>query len=93
MNFLRGYPMVKTIERKPIRAYRGTKLHCKNWQIEAILRMLQNNLDPDVANDWQNLIVYGGSGQAARNWECFDKIAYLGKFGFVAKRHRCAVPN
>lgn len=62
------------MKREPIRAFRGTKLHCKNWQIEAILRMLQNNLDPDVANDWQKLIVYGGTGQAARNWACFDKI-------------------
>ncbi len=62
------------MKREPIRAYRGTTLHCKNWQIEAVLRMLQNNLDPDVAKDWQNLIIYGGSGQAARNWECFDKI-------------------
>jgi urocanate hydratase len=62
------------MKRKPIRAFRGTKLHCKNWQIEAILRMLQNNLDPDVAKDWEKLIVYGGSGQAARNWDCFDKI-------------------
>ena len=60
--------------RKPIRAFRGTELHCKNWQIEAILRMLQNNLDPDVAKDWERLIVYGGIGQAARNWEAFDKI-------------------
>ncbi|MDO8123900.1 MAG: urocanate hydratase [Candidatus Hermodarchaeota archaeon] len=60
--------------RKPIRAYRGSQLHCKNWQIEAILRMLQNNLDPDVAKDWEHLIVYGGTGQAARNWKCFDKI-------------------
>ncbi len=62
------------MKRKPIRAYRGTTLHCKNWQIEAILRMLQNNLDPDVAKDWEKLIVYGGSGQAARNWDCYDKI-------------------
>ncbi len=62
------------MKREPIRAYRGTQLHCKNWQIEAILRMLQNNLDPDVAKDWENLIVYGGTGQAARTWECFDKI-------------------
>ncbi|MFX1562032.1 MAG: urocanate hydratase [Promethearchaeota archaeon] len=66
--------MAKTFERQPIRAHRGSKLHCKNWQIEAILRMLQNNLDPDVAKDWQKLIVYGGTGQAARNWKCFDKI-------------------
>lgn len=62
------------MKREPIRAYRGTHLHCKNWQIEAILRMLQNNLDPDVAKDWENLIIYGGTGQAARTWECFDKI-------------------
>jgi urocanate hydratase len=62
------------MKRKPIRAYRGKELHCKNWQIEAILRMLQNNLDPDVAKDWENLIVYGGTGQAARNWKAFDKI-------------------
>jgi urocanate hydratase len=62
------------MKREPIRAYRGTQLHCKNWQIEAILRMLQNNLDPDVAKDWEKLIVYGGTGQAARTWECFDKI-------------------
>ncbi|MFW9830372.1 MAG: urocanate hydratase [Candidatus Thorarchaeota archaeon] len=62
------------MKREPIRAYRGTQLHCKNWQIEAILRMLQNNLDPDVAKDWEKLIVYGGTGQAARTWECYDKI-------------------
>lgn len=62
------------MKREPIRAYRGTNLHCKNWQIEAILRMLQNNLDPEVAKDWENLIVYGGTGQAARTWESFDKI-------------------
>jgi len=66
--------MAKAFERQPIQAYRGSKLHCRNWQIEAILRMLQNNLDPDVAKDWENLIVYGGTGQAARNWKCFDKI-------------------
>ncbi len=52
----------------------GTKLTCKNWQIEAAYRMIQHNLDPDVAGDPDNLIVYGGSGKAARNWECFDAI-------------------
>jgi len=52
----------------------GTKLTCKNWQIEAAYRMIQHNLDPDVAFDPDNLIVYGGSGKAARNWECFDAI-------------------
>ena len=57
-----------------IRAPRGTQLACKNWQIEAAYRMLQNNLDPDVAFDPDNLIVYGGRGKAARNWDCFDAI-------------------
>ena len=52
----------------------GTQLHCKNWLIEAPYRMLQHNLDPDVAGDPQHLIVYGGRGKAARNWECFDAI-------------------
>lgn len=52
----------------------GTQLHCKNWLIEAPYRMIQHNLDPDVAGDPENLIVYGGRGKAARNWECFDAI-------------------
>ncbi len=59
---------------RTIRAPRGTQLTCKNWLIEAAYRMLQNNLDPDVAFDPDNLIVYGGRGRAARNWECFDAI-------------------
>jgi len=57
-----------------IRAPRGTSLTCKNWLIEAAYRMLQNNLDPDVAFDPDNLIVYGGRGRAARNWACFEAI-------------------
>lgn len=57
-----------------VRAPRGTELHCKNWQIEAPYRMIMNNLDPEVAEDPANLIVYGGAGKAARNWEAFDKI-------------------
>ncbi|MCS7261287.1 MAG: urocanate hydratase [Anaerolineae bacterium] len=57
-----------------IRAPRGTRLTCKNWLIEAAYRMLQNNLDPEVAGDPENLIVYGGRGKAARNWACFDAI-------------------
>jgi urocanate hydratase len=57
-----------------IRAPRGTELHCKNWLIEAPFRMIQNNLDPEVAGDPDNLIVYGGRGRAARNWEAFDAI-------------------
>ena len=57
-----------------IRAPRGTELTCKNWLIEAAYRMLQNNLDPEVAFDPDNLIVYGGRGKAARNWDCFHAI-------------------
>lgn len=57
-----------------IRAPRGTSLTCKNWQIEAAYRMIQNNLDPEVAERPQDLVVYGGRGQAARNWEAFDAI-------------------
>ena len=52
----------------------GTKLHCKNWQIEAPLRCLMNNLSPDIAELPEELIVYGGCGKAARNWDCFDAI-------------------
>ncbi|HEY6346340.1 MAG TPA: urocanate hydratase [Bryobacteraceae bacterium] len=57
-----------------IRAPRGIALTCKNWQIEAAYRMIQNNLDPEVAERPQDLVVYGGIGKAARNWECFDEI-------------------
>ena len=57
-----------------IRAPRGTTLQCKGWQQEAALRMLMNNLDPEVAEDPENLIVYGGTGKAARNWPCFHAI-------------------
>jgi urocanate hydratase len=57
-----------------IRAARGTTLRCRGWVQEAALRMLENNLDPDVAEKPQELIVYGGTGKAARNWECFDTI-------------------
>lgn len=59
---------------REVRAPQGTKLTCKNWIIEAAYRMIQNNLDPDVAGDPDRLIVYGGSGRAARNWESFDAI-------------------
>ncbi|CAM5778171.1 urocanate hydratase [Castellaniella caeni] len=53
---------------------RGPELHCKNWLIEAPYRMIQHNLDPDVAENPAELVVYGGIGRAARNWECFDAI-------------------
>src|SRR5687768_2455098 len=57
-----------------IRAPRGTSLTCKGWLQEAALRMLMNNLDPDVAERPEDLVVYGGKGRAARNWESFDAI-------------------
>jgi urocanate hydratase len=57
-----------------IRAPRGATLTCKNWQIEAAYRMIQNNLDAEVAENPQHLVVYGGIGRAARDWKCFDAI-------------------
>src|SRR5271168_2255364 len=57
-----------------IRAPRGTERSCKGWHQEAALRMLMNNLDPDVAERPDDLIVYGGTGRAARNWESFHAI-------------------
>jgi urocanate hydratase len=60
--------------RRVIRAPRGATLHCKSWPIEAAYRMIQNNLDPEVAERPEDLVVYGGIGKAARNWECFDAI-------------------
>ncbi len=59
---------------RPVRAPTGTELHCKNWLIEAAYRMLQNNLDPAVAENPDALVVYGGIGKAARNWDCFEQI-------------------
>jgi urocanate hydratase len=59
---------------RTVRAPRGTILSCKGWQQEAAMRMLMNNLDPNVAENPDELIVYGGIGKAARNWECFDRI-------------------
>ena len=53
---------------------KSSELHCRNWQIEGVLRMLYNVVNPEVAKDSENLIVYGGTGKAARNWECFHKI-------------------
>ncbi|WP_114238430.1 urocanate hydratase [Dyella sp. C9] len=59
---------------RTIRAPRGSALNCKSWLTEAPFRMLQNNLDPEVAENPAELVVYGGIGRAARNWECFDAI-------------------
>lgn len=59
---------------RTVRAPRGTQLTCKSWLTEAVYRMIQNNLDPEVAEYPQDLVVYGGRGQAARNWKAFDSI-------------------
>ncbi|HEX9207995.1 MAG TPA: urocanate hydratase [Steroidobacteraceae bacterium] len=59
---------------RPVRAPRGAAITCRNWQIEAAYRMLQNNLDPEVAENPDALVVYGGIGKAARNWDCFEAI-------------------
>src|ERR687893_2658040 len=67
--------MTTTIaESRTIRAPRGTEISCRGWQQEAALRMLMNNLDPQVAERPEQLIVYGAIGKAARNWECYDAI-------------------
>ena len=57
-----------------VRSPHGSTLHCKNWLIEGAWRMLQNNLDPEVAENPDALVVYGGIGKAARNWDCFEAI-------------------
>jgi urocanate hydratase len=59
---------------RPVRAPRGSLISCANWEIEAAYRMIQNNLDPEVAENPDELVVYGGIGKAARNWECFEAI-------------------
>ena len=63
--------MAKT---SPVRCVKGTELHCRNWQIEGIYRMLHHVLDPEVAKDSEHLIVYGGTGKAARNWEAYHLL-------------------
>ena len=66
--------MTDSANRRLIRAPRGTTLTAKSWLTEAPLRMLMNNLDPEVAERPEELVVYGGIGRAARNWDCFDAI-------------------
>ena len=63
-----------TVSAPIVQAPRGTQLRCKGWQQEAALRCLMNNLDPEVAERPADLVVYGGIGRAARNWECFHAI-------------------
>src|SRR5262245_36032763 len=65
-----GSPMRHSVVRAP----RGPSRSCKTWQAEAALRMLMNNLDPEVAENPDELVVYGGRGQAARSWEAFEAI-------------------
>src|SRR3974390_1427506 len=64
----------RTDQTRTIRAQRGSKLETRSWLTEAALRMLRNNLDPEVAERPHELVVYGGIGRAARNWNCYDKI-------------------
>src|SRR5882724_669167 len=67
-------PAAATATPRTVRAPRGSAISCRGWQQEAALRMLMNNLDPEVAERPEDLVVYGGSGKAARNWECFEAI-------------------
>ncbi len=68
------YHMTAPSARAPLRAPRGTTLSCRSWLTEAPLRMLMNNLDPEVAERPGELVVYGGIGKAARNWQCYEQI-------------------
>jgi urocanate hydratase len=67
-------PLHQVAQPRPVRAPRGAALSCANWLIEAAYRMIQNNLDPEVAENPDALVVYGGIGKAARNWDCFEAI-------------------
>jgi urocanate hydratase len=67
-------PLHRLAQPRPVRSPRGPGLSCANWQIEAAFRMIQNNLDPEVAENPDALVVYGGIGKAARNWDCFEAI-------------------
>src|SRR5262245_5549758 len=67
-------PMHRVVKPRPVRAPHGSELSCKNWLTEAAYRMIQNNLDPEVAENPDALVVYGGVGKAARNSECFEAI-------------------
>jgi urocanate hydratase len=67
-------PNIMLRKARPVRAPRGPEISCANWEIEAAYRMIQNNLDPEVAENPDELVVYGGIGKAARNWDCFEAI-------------------
>src|ERR1700728_2520518 len=71
---LRSETMLAPVNPRLIRAPRGSSLSARSWLTEAPLRMLMNNLDPDVAENPAELVVYGGIGRAARDWDCYDRI-------------------
>jgi urocanate hydratase len=73
-----------------IRAPRGTMPSCKGWQQEAAMRMLMNNLDEEVAERPQDLVVYGGTGKAARNWDCFDATSARRRVLRMTRRLWCS---
>ncbi|NBS48667.1 MAG: urocanate hydratase, partial [Betaproteobacteria bacterium] len=75
MSDLSNTPFLNS-QARPVRSPQGSTLHCANWQIEAAYRMIQNNLDPAVAENPDELVVYGGIGKAARNWPSFDAILH-----------------
>ncbi len=74
---------------RPVRAPRGTQLSTLGWQQEAALRMLQNNLDPEVAEHPDKLVVYGGTGKAARDWRSFDAMVRTLQGG-SSRTRRCS---
>ena len=83
-----------TMIARSLRAPRGTSLTCQGWPQEAALRMLMNNLDPEVAERPDDLIVYGGTGKAARIWEAFDAIVAIAEDRWrTTKRCSCSPEN
>jgi urocanate hydratase len=74
MNYYNTRRVETAVQKHVVRAPRGTEISCKSWQQEAVLRMLMNNLDPEVAKDPEHLFVYGGTGRAARSWKAFEAI-------------------
>ncbi len=88
-----NHPPIHALPRA-VRSPRGTELSCKNWLIEGAYRMLQNNLDPEVAENPDALVVYGGIGKAARNWDCFEAILKsLRELGEVVLQHAICALN
>ena len=82
MNTIQASSLIPEPQNRTIRAPRGSERTCSTWQTEAAMRMLMNNLDPEVAEHPESLIVYGGRGQAARSWEAYDAIIATLKAGW-----------